>query len=121
MKTKVHVLNSNIKFVIKLLIKYPKIITNTELWEATGDKPIISQIRMRKWRWISHSLRKGKILFKNEYFIGTPREPEGEEDRSKPGKGQFWRKPENAAAWSEVKSLAGNRVRRRCFTNTLCS
>jgi hypothetical protein len=36
-------------------------------------------------------------LFKNKYFIETPREPEGEEDRSKPGKRQFWMKLENKA------------------------
>jgi hypothetical protein len=29
-------------------IRWLKIISNTELWEATGDKPIILQIRMKK-------------------------------------------------------------------------
>jgi len=32
-----------------------------------------------------------------KHRIGIHREPEEEEDRSKPGKGPFWRKQENAA------------------------
>jgi len=32
----------------------------------------------------------------NKHWIGVRREPEGEEDRRKPGKGPFWRKQENA-------------------------
>jgi hypothetical protein len=34
---------------------------------------------------------------KNKHRIGTHREPEGEEDQRKTGKGPFWRKQENAA------------------------
>jgi hypothetical protein len=34
---------------------------------------------------------------KNKHWIGIQREPEGEEDRRKYGKGSFWRKQENAA------------------------
>jgi len=26
---------------------------------ATGEKPVISIIRMRKWRWVGHNRRKG--------------------------------------------------------------
>jgi hypothetical protein len=32
-----------------------------------------------------------------KHWIGIRREPEGKEDRNKCGKGQFWRKQENAA------------------------
>jgi hypothetical protein len=35
--------------------------------------------------------------FKNKHWIGIRRKPEREEDRSKPGRGPFWRKQENAA------------------------
>jgi hypothetical protein len=37
-----------------------------ELWEATGEKPIILQIRLRKWRWIGHTLRKGDESIEKE-------------------------------------------------------
>jgi hypothetical protein len=41
---------------------------STELGEATGEKPIILQIKRRKCRWIGHTLRKTK------YWIGIRRE-----------------------------------------------
>ena len=66
--------------------------SNTELQAATGEKPVTLEIIMSKWRW-----------------IGMRREPEGEEDRSKPGKGPFWMEQANGGEmWSEVKRLAGN-------------
>jgi hypothetical protein len=34
---------------------------------------------------------------KNKHWIGIRRESEGEEDRSKPGKGLLWRKQKNEA------------------------
>ena len=37
-------------------IRWRKIISNKELWEATGKKPIILQIRMR---WVAHTQGKG--------------------------------------------------------------
>ena len=38
-------------------IRWPKITINTGLWEATGEKPVIILMRMRKWQWIGHTLR----------------------------------------------------------------
>jgi hypothetical protein len=32
---------------------------NNELWEATGKRPILLKIRMRKWRWVANTLGKG--------------------------------------------------------------
>jgi hypothetical protein len=40
-------------------IRWPKIISNTLLREAAGEKPIILQIRVRVWQWVSHSLEEG--------------------------------------------------------------
>jgi hypothetical protein len=40
-------------------IRWPKIIRNTLLWENTGEKPLILQIIMRKWRRIGHTLSEG--------------------------------------------------------------
>jgi hypothetical protein len=87
---------------------------NTELWEATGEKLRMLQIRMRKWRWKSHTLRKGDESFENQAR---------RRGRPKP----IWKKAVLDEAekfektWSEVKRLAGNRVGRTCFTNVLCS
>jgi hypothetical protein len=40
-------------------IRWHKIISYNELWEATGEKPIILQTIMSKWRLICHTSRKG--------------------------------------------------------------
>ena len=56
--------------------KMAKIITNTDLWEATEEKPIILRIGMRKWRWIGHTLRKGVQSTENKHWIGIRMEPE---------------------------------------------
>jgi len=45
-------------------LKWRKIISNTELWEGTGEEPVILQIRMRKWRWIGHTLKGDECIEK---------------------------------------------------------
>jgi hypothetical protein len=40
-------------------IRWPKIISNTLLRETAGEMPIILQIRVRKWQWISRTLEEG--------------------------------------------------------------
>jgi hypothetical protein len=39
-------------------IWWPNIISNKNLWKATGQEDISLEIRKRKFRWISHTLRK---------------------------------------------------------------
>jgi hypothetical protein len=51
---------------------WSKIISNTELWEAAGETPIILQIRFRKWRWIGHTLRKGDESIEKEALDWKP-------------------------------------------------
>ena len=41
-----------------LQIRWPKMISNKELWERTGQEQIITEIKRRKWGWIGHTLRK---------------------------------------------------------------
>jgi len=78
-------------------IRWPKVISNTMVWEATGKKPIILQIRMRNWQGIGQTLRKVNESTEKQALIGICKEAEGEEDRRKPGKGPFLRKQENVA------------------------
>ena len=70
-------------------VRWPKTISYTVLWEATGEKPIILQIGMRKWRLICHTSRKGLNPLKNKHWIGIRWEPEGEDDRSNLEKDRF--------------------------------
>jgi hypothetical protein len=36
-----------------------EVISNTELWDATAEKPTVLEIKMRKSRWFGRTLRKG--------------------------------------------------------------
>ena len=40
-------------------MRWPTVKRNTELGRGTGEKPVILRNKMRKWRWISHTLPKG--------------------------------------------------------------
>ena len=43
-----------------------------ELWEATGQKPLILQIRVRKWGWISLTPRKGDESIEKQALHWNP-------------------------------------------------
>jgi hypothetical protein len=60
------------------------------------------------------------VALKNMHWTGICREPEIEEDRSKPGKGPFWRKKENTAKHGAGLKVGGT-VSWRYFTNALGS
>jgi hypothetical protein len=49
-----------IAFGVVLRIWWPKTITNKELWETTQQIPTDREIKIRKWKWIGHTLRKGQ-------------------------------------------------------------
>jgi len=87
-------------------IRWPKTIRYTELWEATGEKPIILQIGMRKWRLICHTSRKGAESTEKQALDWNPL---GARRR---GKRPFWRKQEIEAkhAVRLYKSLTSKRV-----------
>ena len=39
-------------------VKWTDKITNEELWRITNQKSIENQMKIRKWNWIGHTLRK---------------------------------------------------------------
>jgi hypothetical protein len=41
-------------------IWWPRIITNQELWERTGQSDINVEIKRRQFGWIGHTLRKSQ-------------------------------------------------------------
>ena len=62
-KTTKTVLNKVQTFINRCLrsilkIKWQDRVRNEELWERTGQKAIEETIKLRKWRWIGHTLRK---------------------------------------------------------------
>ena len=43
-----------------LKLKWTDKIRNEQLWERTGQVPIQNEIGRRIWKWVGHTLRKGK-------------------------------------------------------------
>jgi hypothetical protein len=67
----------------------PEILRNNEPWEVTGQKAKMFRTGMGKWRLIGHSLRRGMNPLRTKLWTGIRKEPDGREDRSKPGRGPF--------------------------------
>jgi len=43
-----------------LRVYWPEVISNKDLWIRTGQEPIVTTIKRRRWKWIGHTLRKGE-------------------------------------------------------------
>jgi len=43
-----------------LRVYWPELISNKDLWIRTGQEPIVTTIKRRRWKWIGHTLRKGE-------------------------------------------------------------
>jgi hypothetical protein len=86
------------------------------------QKPIIPQVKGRKWKWIGHSLRKDSQAIErqvlNWYSLGRRKRGRPkrtwrrtvEEETGKVGK-----------TWKDVGALAQNRIRWTSFLEVLCS
>jgi hypothetical protein len=74
----------------------------------------------RKWTWIGHTLRKGNEAIERKALNWNP---QGKRRRGRP-KQTWWRSVHEASekgkSWSEVKRMARDRTRWRCFVDTLC-
>jgi len=97
------------------------VISNEELWRKTEEIEMSMQIKRRIWDWIGHTLRKGHEAIEREALDWNP---QGKRKRGRPR--QTWPRTvhneafEKGKSWSEVKRMAGNRTRWRCFVNALC-
>jgi len=103
-----------------LNIYWPEVISNEELWRRTGEIEMSTQIRRGKWNWIGHTLRKGHEATEREALDWNL---QGKRRRGRP-RHMWQRTVHNEASegksWSEVKRMAGNRTRLRCFVDALC-
>jgi len=96
------------------------VISNEEIWR-TGEIKMSMQIKRQKWNWIGHTLRKGHETIKREALDWKP---QGRWRRGRPR--YTWRRTvhnealEKGKSWSEVKRMARNRTRWRCFVDALC-
>ena len=79
--------------------RWPKSVSTAQLWEVTGEKPVMLQIGMRKWRWIGHTVRKGDESIEKQALNCNSQGARRTGRPKQPGKGPFWRKQENAAKY----------------------
>ena len=99
----------------------PAIVSNTELRATTGHKLVMLQRGVKKLRWIGHALRKGDEYVAKQTLDWDP------QGARRGTRKHTWKRTvvEETGkcdhTWSEVKCLAGNIVRWRCFSNAPCS
>jgi hypothetical protein len=104
-----------------LRIRWPKTVTNEELWERTGQKLLDRQIKKRKWSRIGHILRKPSGMTEKGALDWNP---QGKRRRRRPKK--TWKRTVEEEAgdqgkrWQEVKAVAENKVRWRSFVKAVC-
>ena len=148
-KTKLKIFNSNVKsvllygcetwlmteklrarlqtFVNKCLRKvlrifWPDWITNRDLWSTTNQVPIDEEIRQRKWRWLSHTMRKDHHSITRQSLRWNPA---GRRSRGRPKK--TWRRTVEEEmkhadlSWGQVSTIAQNRVRWRATVAAVCA
>jgi hypothetical protein len=99
-----------------MCISWPKVISDTKLWKAIGEKPITLQTGMR------NTLRKV-----NESVEKQASDWNLQEGRRRGRLKKTWKRTtfeevrKCGKTWSKVKSLVGNTVGWRCLKNALCS
>jgi len=79
-----------------------------------------TQIRRQKWNWIGHTLRKGHETIEREALDWNP---QAKRRRGRPR--HTWQRTvhnealEKGKSWSEVKRMAGNRIKWQRFVDGL--
>ena len=105
-----------------LKIYWPRKISNEELWRRTNEKPIIEQLRQRKWGWIGHTLRKPRNNITRQALLWNP---QGKRKRGRPR--NTWRRDTTAEMesagynWKQLETVAQNKTRWRHVVSGLCS
>jgi hypothetical protein len=100
-------------------IWWPKIISNKDLWRVTGQDYINLEIRKRKFRWISHTLRKEDGEVPKAALLWSP---QGSRKRGRPK--PSWRRSvtkEVGRSWNELRFLAAERQKWKEIIDNLCS
>jgi len=89
------------------LIRWPQIISNKDLWRATGQEDINLEIRKRKFRWIGQTLRKEDREVPKSALLWNP---QGSRNRGRPK--TSWRRSvtkEVGRSWNELRFLVADR------------
>lgn len=99
---------------------WPRIISNDELLRRTKQKRVGEDIRLRKWRWIGHTLRRKNSIAREALEWN----PQGQRRIGRPRK--TWRSSvleeakRHGHSWATLKEMAADRERWRRFILALC-
>ena len=103
-------------------IFWPDTISNRDLLKKTKKEDILTTIRRRRWRWVSHTLRREKDNIARTALTWTP---EGRRRRGRPK--ITWRRTIEAEAgtmnrsWRELETLAQDRHEWGNLVGALCA
>ncbi len=93
-----------------LHIRWPDTISNTNLWERTGQLPVEAEIWKRRWGWIGHTLRKPPTNITRQALRWNP---QGKRKRGRPR--ITWRRDLEADVkrmgytWNQLERMAQDR------------
>jgi hypothetical protein len=73
--------NRCLRYILR--IWWPNIISNKDLWKVTGQEDINVEIRIRKFGWIGHTLRKEDGKMPKAALLWNPREKKEERKTEK--------------------------------------
>ena len=105
-----------------LKIRWTDKITNEELWERTGQIPMVKQVRKRKWAWVGHTLRTPSNSITRQALHWNP---QGKRKRGRPK--NSWRRDTEKEMkvfgknWKELQQLAEKTRLWRLFVDGPCS
>ena len=110
--------NSCLRYTLRMW--WLNIISNKDLWKVTGQEDINVEIRKRKFRWISHTLRKEDGEIRKAALLWNP-----QGNRKKRGSPRnSWRRSvikEAGRSWNELRFLAADRQKWKGLIDNLCS
>ncbi|XP_078352437.1 uncharacterized protein LOC144637177 [Oculina patagonica] len=102
-------------------IFWPHTISNCDLYERPKERPISETVKVRRWTWIGHILRREKD---NNCRVALTRTPEGKRKRGRPK--ISWRRTVEGerkdlgwTSWNEVEQRAKDRDGWRTFLGSL--
>ncbi|XP_019643717.1 PREDICTED: uncharacterized protein LOC109484795 [Branchiostoma belcheri] len=96
-------------------------VSNQELWDRAGQKPIREQILKRKWSWIGHTLRKANSSITQQALTWNP---QGKRRRGRPK--NSWRRDTEeemrsiSTSWQDLRKKAQRRVQWKNIIGGLC-
>ena len=101
--------NNSLRRILR--IRWPQVISNQELWRQTDQRPIVSQIKKRKFKWIGHTLRRPTNEIQRQALTWNP---QGSRRAGRPN--LTWRRQVNneirdkEKSWRDIENLAQDRI-----------